>query len=78
MDEVLTAGDRNFRDKCKAVFDDYKSTDRTFIFASHDIEFVKNICNKTLWLDRGQQRAFGATDLVLEQYLSANSMPERK
>ena len=78
MDEVLTAGDRNFRDKCKAVFDDYKSTDRTFIFASHDTDFVKNVCNKTLWLDRGEQKAFGATDTVLAQYLAANPGTQQK
>jgi ABC-2 type transport system ATP-binding protein/lipopolysaccharide transport system ATP-binding protein len=73
MDEVLTAGDRNFRDKCKAVFDDYKSTDRTFIFASHDVEFVRNICNKTLWLEKGRQMGFGNTESILDQYLAAAS-----
>ena len=72
MDEVLSAGDRNFRAKCRAVFDDYKNTDRTFIFASHDIDFVRAICDKTLWLDRGCQKAFGDTDSVLDQYLIAN------
>lgn len=77
MDEVLTAGDRSFREKCKAVFDDYKSTDRTFIFASHDIDFVRNICNKALWLDRGQQKAFGDTASVLEQYLAGQSVSAR-
>jgi ABC-type polysaccharide/polyol phosphate transport system ATPase subunit len=71
MDEVLTAGDRNFKQKCQDVFDSYKNNDRTFIFASHDIEFVKNICTKTLWLDKGQQMAFGDTDLVLQQYNGA-------
>lgn len=78
MDEVLTAGDRNFRDKCRVVFDDYKNTDRTFIFASHDIEFVRNICNKTLWLDHGCQKAFGDTEAVLEEYLTANPEMVRK
>jgi ABC-type polysaccharide/polyol phosphate transport system ATPase subunit len=78
MDEVLTAGDRNFRDKCKTVFDDYKSTDRTFIFASHDIEFVRNICNKTLWLDKGQQKAFGDTETVLTQYLADSGAAPNK
>src|SRR5262245_13436384 len=34
MDEVLTAGDKNFKQKCKAVFDSYRNNGRTFIFAS--------------------------------------------
>jgi lipopolysaccharide transport system ATP-binding protein len=61
MDEVLTAGDRNFKDKCQLVLENYKNNDGTFIFATHDIEFVKNVCTKTIWLEKGRQKAFGET-----------------
>jgi ABC-type polysaccharide/polyol phosphate transport system ATPase subunit len=78
MDEVLTAGDKIFRDKCQAVFDSYKNDNRTFIFATHDIEFVRNMCNKTLWLDKGQQMAFGDTEAVLQQYLDSQPPTPKK
>jgi ABC-type polysaccharide/polyol phosphate transport system ATPase subunit len=71
MDEALSAGDRNFRKKCEDVFESYKNNNRTFLFASHDIEFVKRFCTKTLWLHKGQQMAFGDTDLVLQEYNGA-------
>ena len=71
MDEALSAGDRNFRKKCEDVFENYKNNDRTFLFASHDIEFVRKFCTKTLWLHHGQQMAFGDTDLVLQEYNGA-------
>src|SRR5713226_6097929 len=71
MDEALSAGDRNFKKKCEDVFESYKNTNRTFLFASHDIEFVKKFCSKTLWLHKGQQMAFGDTDLVLQEYNGA-------
>jgi len=70
MDEVLTAGDRNFKEKCLDVFEGYKKSSRTFIFASHDLDFVKNVCTKTLWLERGRQRAFGDTESVLTEFQS--------
>jgi ABC-type polysaccharide/polyol phosphate transport system ATPase subunit len=69
MDEVLSAGDKNFRQKCRNVFDGYKTNGRTFILASHDFEFVSSVCSKTLWLDKGQQKAFGDTESVLRRYL---------
>ena len=69
MDEVLTAGDRDFKVKCQDVFESYKHSHRTFIFASHDVDFVKNVCTKTLWLDKGRQKAFGDTESVISAYL---------
>ncbi|TMA95557.1 MAG: ABC transporter ATP-binding protein [Deltaproteobacteria bacterium] len=71
MDEALSAGDRNFKKKCEDVFESYKNNSRTFLFASHDIEFVKKFCSKTLWLHKGEQMAFGDTDLVLQEYNGA-------
>jgi ABC-type polysaccharide/polyol phosphate transport system ATPase subunit len=68
MDEALSAGDRTFRKKCEDVFESYRNNDRTFLFASHDIEFVRRFCTKTLWLHHGQQMAFGDTELVLQNY----------
>ena len=71
MDEALSAGDKNFRKKCEDVFENYKNNDRTFVFASHDLEFVKKFCTRTLWLQKGRQLAFGDTDLVLQRYSEA-------
>jgi ABC-2 type transport system ATP-binding protein len=72
MDEALSAGDRTFKKKCEDVFESYKTNNRTFLLASHDIEFVKRFCAKTLWLHKGRQIAFGDTVPVLEKYVGAN------
>jgi len=71
MDEALSAGDKTFRKKCEGVFENYRNNDRTFVFASHDLEFVKKFCTRTLWLQKGQQLALGDTDLVLQRYSEA-------
>ena len=68
MDEVLSAGDRNFKVKCEAVFAAFKGNGRTFVVTSHDMEFVKKFCDKALWLRNGRQMAYGEPAQVIEQY----------
>lgn len=67
-DEVLTAGDKNFRLKCEEVFHSYTQTDKTFIVATHSLSFVKTFCTKALWLHKGRQVGFGEVDAILSQY----------
>jgi ABC-type polysaccharide/polyol phosphate transport system ATPase subunit len=68
LDEALSAGDKNFKQKCDEYFDSTKNEDKTYLVASHNLEFLKMFCNKTLWLHKGNQMAFGETESVLEQY----------
>jgi ABC-type polysaccharide/polyol phosphate transport system ATPase subunit len=72
LDEALTAGDTHFQQKCAAVFESYKATDKTFLITTHDLGFVKTFCSKTLWLHKGRQVEFGETEDVLEQYQESN------
>ena len=68
LDEALTAGDKNFREKCDSVFQRYKASNKTFLVSSHDHAFVNDFCEKTLWLHKGRQMAFGSTQHVLNEY----------
>ncbi len=70
FDEALTAGDKNFKEKCNEVLDGYKGSKRTFMIATHDVEFAKKFCSKTLWLAKGEQVTFGETEKVVEEYLA--------
>jgi ABC-type polysaccharide/polyol phosphate transport system ATPase subunit len=69
LDEALSAGDKTFREKCERVFDDYKKSGKTFIISTHNMEFVKKFCSKTLWLHKGEQMDYGDTGYVLAKYL---------
>jgi ABC-type polysaccharide/polyol phosphate transport system ATPase subunit len=73
MDEVLSAGDRNFKAKCDAVFERFKHSGRTFVVASHELDFVRRFCDKALWLDKGRQRAYGEPEAVIAQYMAQRS-----
>ena len=68
LDEALSAGDKGFKEKCERVFESYKQDSKTFIVSTHNLEFVKKFCSKTLWLHKGVQLDYGNTEEVLEKY----------
>lgn len=68
MDEVLTAGDKHFKQKCEEVFVGYKQSRKTFLVTTHEMGFVTNFCNKALWLHKGQQMAYGESEAVVKLY----------
>jgi len=77
MDEALSAGDQDFRKKCHQVLLNQRETNRTMVIASHNTPFIREFCNKTLWIEHGQLKAYGATDDVVQRY-RASANPEGK
>ncbi|MCB0289842.1 MAG: ABC transporter ATP-binding protein, partial [Calditrichaeota bacterium] len=65
---------KSFRHKCDAYFESNKHTDKTFIIATHSLDFVKKFCDKALWLSRGNQVAFGDIHQVLDDYEKQGSL----
>ncbi len=73
MDEAMSAGDKDFRDKCNDVFEKHKNSGRTIIVATHNTGFITSFCTKTLWLRKGDQVAFDQTEIVLPKYLESKT-----
>ena len=40
----------------------------SLIVATHNLQFVRDFCDRTLWLHQGRQMAFGPTAEVLPRY----------
>ena len=68
LDEVLSVGDGAFRKKSEAKMREIIQGGATTILVSHSIQQVVEMCNKVLWLDKGQQIAFGDTKILCELY----------
>ena len=68
LDEVLSVGDGAFRKKSGNKMKEILSRGITGILVSHSVGQVREMCNKILWLDHGNQVAF--TDQV-DTYLDA-------
>lgn len=58
LDEVLAVGDGAFRKKSETKMREIISSGATSILVSHSLQQVKGLCNKVLWLHKGQQIAF--------------------
>src|SRR5579871_5339270 len=61
VDEVLAVGDLAFQKKCLGKMGEVASGGRTIIFVSHQINQVRRLCEKVIWLDRGQIFRIGST-----------------
>lgn len=59
LDEVLSVGDGAFRKKSEAKMREILSSGATSILVSHTLSQIRELCSKVLWLDHGQQIAFG-------------------
>ncbi|MCI8406538.1 MAG: ABC transporter ATP-binding protein [Oscillospiraceae bacterium] len=68
LDEVLSVGDGAFRRKSEEKMRSIIEGGATTILVSHSLEQVRKMCNKVLWLDHGQQMAFGETAGITADY----------
>lgn len=72
IDEALAVGDRAFKEKAYGVFYQRRREGKSLVFATHDLEAVAELCDRSLLLDHGEQRAFGPTAEVLKLYTSGD------
>lgn len=68
VDEVLSVGDENFQKKSRDRMVELMSGGSTVLFVSHNIEQVKDICNKAVWLRHGEVVMTGDAETVCNQY----------
>jgi len=70
VDEALSVGDEVFQKKCEAYIADFARTG-TILMVSHDLEFLKSLCDRIIWLDQGAVRENGDPEIVLARYREA-------
>jgi teichoic acid transport system ATP-binding protein len=68
IDEALSVGDKNFAEKCLEKMNEFKAKGKTMFFVSHSIGQMKKFCQKALWLEYGELKAYGAMKEVMPQY----------
>jgi len=68
IDEVLSVGDSYFVGKATKRMLDLCDRGQALIFVSHSMAAVRMLCNRVLWLDKGQVRMLGNVDEVVAEY----------
>lgn len=77
VDEVLAVGDVKFQRKCLGKMGDVARAGRTIILVSHQLNQIRRLCNRTVWVDFGEVRQTGPTAEVVSAYETAMTSPER-
>jgi len=73
VDEVLAVGDAEFQEKCIGRMSELSTGHgRTVLFVSHNLDAVKQLCPRSIWLENGQVRADGPTSEIVHRYLQQN------
>jgi lipopolysaccharide transport system ATP-binding protein len=68
IDEILAVGDEDFQKKSKDALIGLIKGGVTTILVSHNLNAIKEICARVIWLDEGKIRAEGEPERVVENY----------
>lgn len=68
IDEALGVGDIEFRKKSAKAMRDKLKSEQTVVLVSHDVDMIKNLCSRVLWIENGVSRMEGDTTTVIDAY----------
>jgi ABC-type polysaccharide/polyol phosphate transport system ATPase subunit len=75
VDEVLAVGDFQFEQKCYAKIDEFRSKGGSILFVSHQMDAVRRVADRCLWLSRGEIVAEGLPEDVIGRYAQGEAAP---
>ena len=74
IDEALAAGDEEFKRKAASLMTEkLKSDDMTFVFVSHNIGQVRQLCKHGIWLENGEIAAEGDVETITAAYVQSQN-----
>ena len=69
VDEVLSVGDARFKKKShKKMKELIMDKDRTVIMISHNLDTLKSMCDRVIWMHQGEINMVGKPKEVLDKY----------
>lgn len=71
LDEVLSVGDESFRNKCKQRIEKFWNANATILVVSHDLKFIRQSCERAIWLEKGKVKFMGTSEETADSYLKA-------
>jgi len=76
VDEVLAVGDIAFQKKCLGKMDEVAKGGRTIVFVSHQMNQIRRLCPRAIWVDRGGIRRDGPAAEIVGEYEAAMTSGE--
>lgn len=69
VDEILSVGDYDFRQKSMTRMLDLMNSGSTVVYVSHDLDSVKQLCQRVMWLEGGKIQKLGAAEEICSAYI---------
>jgi len=69
IDEILAVGDASFQAKCLKKLHESKTNGVTIVIVSHSLGQIEQLCERSIWIDKGLIREQGAPKDVHKEYL---------
>ena len=70
IDEILAVGDQHFQEKCfKKLHELKENENKTIVIVSHNLDQVKDLCKRAVWIKDGRIEMDGDPDKVIDKYL---------
>jgi ABC-type polysaccharide/polyol phosphate transport system ATPase subunit len=69
VDESLGVGDAAFQERAKARIRNLLDRSKVVILVSHDLDTLRELCTRGLWIQQGRLVADGPVDAVIDRYL---------
>ncbi|HLK12692.1 MAG TPA: ABC transporter ATP-binding protein [Candidatus Binatia bacterium] len=74
LDEVLSVGDVVFQQKCMTRMAGFRAAGATFLFVSHSMGTVLELCERAIWIEAGRIRQDGPAPAVVAAFEAAMGM----
>jgi lipopolysaccharide transport system ATP-binding protein len=68
VDEALSVGDEAFQRKCFSRIDTMRKAGTTILFVSHSSQLIVQLCDRAIWLDKGDKLMDDSPKAVIEHY----------
>lgn len=68
VDEVLAVGDYAFEQKCYDHIDSFRRAGGTILFVSHNLDSIRRVADRCIWLKEGMVKMDGEVEAVLAAY----------
>jgi lipopolysaccharide transport system ATP-binding protein len=68
VDEVLAVGDMEFQKKCLGKMQEVSESGRTIVLVSHQMNQIRRLCQRCIWIDGGKVRLSGSMLDVVSSY----------
>lgn len=69
VDEILAVGDSAFQEKSRKRMIEMMGGGTTVLFVSHNLDQIRKMCSRVIWLEQGAVKMIGQTNEVCDAYI---------